>query len=117
MNSTTCTKPGPAQVAQRHRPRIEERHLDVEQQEDHRDEVELHRLPLARVADRRHAALVRRQLFRRGLLRAEKLRQKDGDEPESDAQPIMKRMESQPCMSVSGSREPGLAACLRACED
>src|SRR3954466_890084 len=40
----------PPQVAQRHRPRIEEGNLDVEQQEDHRHEVELDRLPLAGVA-------------------------------------------------------------------
>src|SRR5436190_3567931 len=46
-------EPRPSEIAQRHRPRIEERHLDVEEQENHRDEVELHRLPLARVADRR----------------------------------------------------------------
>src|SRR6266850_186147 len=33
---------GPPEVAQRHSPRIEKRHLDVEQQEDHRHEIELH---------------------------------------------------------------------------
>ena len=41
---------GPPQIAEGHRPRIEERDLDVEQQEDHRHEVELHRLPLTGVA-------------------------------------------------------------------
>src|SRR5947207_4408656 len=30
----------PAEIAQRHRPRVEESDLDVEQQEDHRDEIE-----------------------------------------------------------------------------
>src|SRR5262245_23644447 len=49
----------PAEFAQRERPGIEERDLDVEQQEDHRHQVELHRVPVARVADGRHAALVR----------------------------------------------------------
>ena len=43
---------------------IEERDFDVEEQEDHRDEVELDRLPLARVADGRHAALVGRRSSR-----------------------------------------------------
>ena len=37
------------------------------QQEDHRDEIELHRLTLACVADGRHAALVGRRLFGRGV--------------------------------------------------
>src|SRR6187455_298548 len=42
---------GPAELPERHRPRIEERDFDVEQQEDHGNQVELHRLPLAGVAD------------------------------------------------------------------
>src|SRR3954462_10039385 len=41
----------PAEIAQRHRPRIEEGDLDVEQQEDHRHQVELDRLALAGVAN------------------------------------------------------------------
>src|SRR4051794_39999662 len=56
-------EPIPAELAQRHRPWIEERDLDVEQQEDHCDEIELDRLALSRVADGRHAALVRRELL------------------------------------------------------
>src|SRR5215471_5453032 len=51
---------GLAKIAKRDRPRVQERHLDVEEQEDHRHEVELDRLALAGVADRGHAALVRR---------------------------------------------------------
>src|SRR5918995_1702980 len=35
--------PGPSEIAERHSPGIQERHLDVEQEEDHRHEVELHR--------------------------------------------------------------------------
>src|SRR3954464_7187136 len=37
-------EPAPAEIAQRHRPRVEEGDLDVEEQENHRHEVELHRL-------------------------------------------------------------------------
>src|SRR5262245_50213912 len=70
----------PSELAQRHRPRIEERDLDVEEQENHRDQVELHRLALARVADRRHAALVGRGLFGSGLSRTEEPRQDDRDQ-------------------------------------
>src|SRR5215468_9779836 len=36
----------PAEIAQRHRPRIQKRDLDVEQEKDHRDEIELDRLSL-----------------------------------------------------------------------
>ena len=55
---------GPPEVAKCHCPGIEEGHFDVEQQEDHGDEVELHRLTLASVADGGHAALVGRTLLR-----------------------------------------------------
>src|SRR6476469_2679805 len=41
---------GPAQLAHRERPRIQEGDLDVEQQEDHGDQVELDRVPVARIA-------------------------------------------------------------------
>src|SRR5882762_10739276 len=78
-------EPGPPEVAQRHRPRIEERHLDVEEQEDHRDEVELHRLPLAGVANRGHAAFVRRELFRGGIFRSEEEGKPNHHAGESDA--------------------------------
>ena len=91
----------PAEIAQRHRPRIQERDFDVEEQEDHRDEVELDRLPLARVADGRHAALVRRRFFRRRLARAEHVREQDRDSANPAPSPIMMRMESQPCIGES----------------
>src|SRR5437868_5974514 len=48
----------PAKHAERQRPRIQECDFDVEQQKDHRHEVELHRVAFTRVTDRRHAALV-----------------------------------------------------------
>src|SRR3954465_1230988 len=34
-------EPGPAEIPERHGPRVEERDLDVEQEEDHRHEVKL----------------------------------------------------------------------------
>src|SRR4029079_5364309 len=77
---------GPAQLAQRHRPRIEERDLDVEEQEDHRDEIELHRMPLARVPDRRHAALVGRHLLGRRTLRPDEVAEEDVEAPEARAE-------------------------------
>src|SRR3954466_14657587 len=43
-------EPGPAQLAHGERPWIEKGDLDVEEEEDHRDQVELHRVPIARVA-------------------------------------------------------------------
>src|SRR3989442_12002882 len=39
-------------------PRDQEHRLNVEQNEQHRDQIELDREPLARAAQRRHAALV-----------------------------------------------------------
>src|SRR5258705_6993623 len=57
-------EPGPPEIAERNAPWIEERHLDIEEQEDHRDEVELHRLPLAGVAHGGHTALLRGHVFR-----------------------------------------------------
>src|SRR2546428_8026400 len=51
-------EPGPAEIAERHGPRVEECDFDVEEKKDHRDEVELYRLPLAGVADGRHAAFI-----------------------------------------------------------
>src|SRR4051794_17395058 len=77
----------PPQLAQRERPRIEERDLDVEQEEDHRDQVELHRVPFAGVADRRHAAFVRRELFRRRTLRANQLAEADVEHGKAGAEP------------------------------
>src|SRR5439155_10509751 len=49
-------EPAPAEIAERHGPRVEERDFDVEEKKDHRDEIELHRLPLAGGAHGRHAA-------------------------------------------------------------
>ena len=81
------------------RPRIEERDLDVEEQEDHRHEVELDRLALARVADRRHAAFVGRQLFGRRLPRARAASAPGRSRiPNPAPSPIMIRIGSQPCM-------------------
>ena len=54
---------------------IEERDLDVEEQEDHRDEVELDRLALARVADGAACRTRTARLLGRRLARAEELRQ------------------------------------------
>src|SRR6185503_1313324 len=79
-------EPGPPEVAQRNGPRIQESHLDIEQQEDHRDEVELDRLALASVADRGHAALIRRQLFRRRVPRSEQHGEPDHDAGEADTE-------------------------------
>ena len=76
----------PSQVAQRHRPRIEERDLDVEEQEDHRHQVELHRVAFPGVAHGRHAALVGRQLLGGRVLGAEEQRQPDHGGGESDAE-------------------------------
>src|SRR5262245_42665689 len=75
-----------AEVAGGDRPGIEKRDLDVEEQKDHRHEIELDGLALTRVADRRHAALVRREFFRCRLVRPEKLRQQDGPAGKTDAQ-------------------------------
>src|SRR4029079_10442424 len=81
-------QPDPAEVAQRQGPRVEERDLDVEQQEHHRHEVVLDRLAFAGVADRGHAALVGRRFLDRRLARPEELRQKDvaGSEAAADEQ-------------------------------
>src|SRR4051794_36232787 len=53
------------------RPGVEEDDLDVEHEEDHRDDVEADVEPLAGVADRHHAALVRGLLARARATRAD----------------------------------------------
>ena len=68
---TSCTKPAHPRSRSATAHGIEEGDLDVEEQEDHRHEVELHRVALARVADRGHAAFVGRELFWGGILRTE----------------------------------------------
>ncbi len=65
---------------------IEEGDLDVEEQEDHRHEIELHRVALARVADGRHAAFVGRELLGRGILGAEEQGRADHRRGKPDAE-------------------------------
>src|SRR3954466_8307506 len=79
-------EPAPAEIAQRHRPRVEEGDFDVEEQENHRHEVELHRLALARVADGGHAALVGGRLFGRRFFRAEHAGKHDRNQREPGAE-------------------------------
>src|SRR6478736_2835675 len=78
-------KPRPRQLTQRQHPRSEKRDLDIEEQEDHADHVELHALPLARVANWWHAAFIRRQFFWSGIMRAEETGNDDGDDAGSDS--------------------------------
>ena len=77
---TRCCPAGHDVVDERHRarqlpvvraPRDHEHRFDVEDDEQHRHHVELHGEALVRVAERRHARLVRR-LFDRGRPRAER---------------------------------------------
>src|SRR5262245_33165681 len=77
----------PPQSANSHRERIEKRHLDVEEQEDHRAEVELDRMALARIAHGRHAALIRGEFFGSGLMRPDEMGDDDieGAEPRPEA--------------------------------
>src|SRR5262249_26389177 len=53
----------PAQIAERHGPGVEEHGLDVEEDEQHGDEIELDREPLTRRAQRIDAALVGHELL------------------------------------------------------
>src|SRR3989338_8611139 len=69
--------PRPPQSSEHHRPREEEHQLDVEQDEQHRHEVELHGEPAARLGDGRLAALEWLLLDGGGLLRAEQRGQQD----------------------------------------
>src|SRR4029453_1483863 len=73
-----------AQLAERERPRIEEGGVDVEQDEDHADEVELDREALARVADRGHAALVGRALGGGRARPAEQVREREREDAEAE---------------------------------
>ena len=66
---------------------IEERDFDVEEKKDHRDEVELHRLPLAGVADGRHAAFIGRGFFGSRVSRTEQAGKHDRDQRETGAEP------------------------------
>src|SRR5439155_10064652 len=76
----------PSQIAERDGPRVQKGHLDVEEQEDHGDQVELDRLPLAGIADGRHAAFVRRKLFGSGISRSEQDGEPNHDARKSDAE-------------------------------
>ena len=76
---------GLAGAGEDRRPRVEEDDFDVEDQEDHRDDVEADVEPLAGVADRHHAALVRRLLARAGAARADQERDDDVADGEADA--------------------------------
>src|SRR6266699_295095 len=58
-------------------PRNKEHRLDVENDEQHGDQVELDRKPLARAAERRHAAFVRAVLDGVGLMGREEMREPD----------------------------------------
>src|SRR5262245_60878152 len=80
-------EPRPAETAEGERPRIEERDLDVEEQEDHRHQIELDRVALARVADGGHAALIGRKLFRRRIAGAKQRRQPDHGPGKGEAEP------------------------------
>src|SRR5215510_14525331 len=68
----------PAQVAERHGPGVEEHGLDVEQDEEHGDEIELDREALPRRPERIHATLVGRQLLPTPAPRHDEARQQDG---------------------------------------
>ena len=63
----------PPQPAVDHRPRIQEDGLDVEEDEQHRDQVELDAEPDARPAHRVDAALIRLELGGAGLIDLQRL--------------------------------------------
>src|SRR2546430_2825022 len=63
------------EIAQQRSPRVDEDALDVEDDEEERDQVELHRVAAVRVAGGGRAAPERRLLDREGALRAEVNRQ------------------------------------------
>ena len=92
---------GPLQVPERHRPGIEEGHLDVEEQEDHRDQVELDRVPFTRVGHRRHATLVRCELLGRRIAWPENARQHDGSRAKCRAEDHQQK-DRQPALHVNG---------------
>ncbi len=64
----TSTSPNVRDLVEHDGPRVEEHDLDVEDDEDHRHQVEADREPLRRLHVGDDAALVGRQLGRRGLL-------------------------------------------------
>ena len=101
MKSTTCTKPLQPRSRSAMAHGAQEGHFDVEEQENHRDEIELHRLALARVADRRHAALVGRRLSGVGLRGPRRLESTIEISANPAPSAIMIRMESQPCIGRS----------------
>src|SRR5437660_724548 len=70
-----CRGPGPRAAEIDRRPRPQEHRLDVEHDEQHRDEIELDREALVGAAERRHAALVRSVFQRRRAAGSEKVRQ------------------------------------------
>src|SRR5262245_32993705 len=102
------------QLAERDRPRIEEGDFDVEEQEDHRDEIELDRLALAGIADGGHSALVRRGLLGRRLTRTDELREQDvtGGKPDAEADHDEDRQET---VHASSRLLPGAGASPGAC--
>src|SRR4051812_40965478 len=79
-------EPVPPEIAKGHRPRIEERDLDVEEQEDHRDEIELDGLSFTRIPHGRHPALIRRSFLPCRFARTEKARQEGRNQREPCAE-------------------------------
>src|SRR6478609_2149214 len=79
-------EPGPAQIPERHRPGIEERHLDVEQEEHHRHQVELDGLAFPGIPDWRDAAFIGRLFLGGDDLRTKEMRNCDVERPEPGAE-------------------------------
>src|SRR5581483_417522 len=69
-------QPENAEPAKRYRPRVQEHHFQIEDEEQHRDEIKVHREADARVALRRIAGLERVRFDGRHPLRADRLRDK-----------------------------------------
>ena len=66
-NTIIDQKPKRAELAERHRPGKQERHFEIEDDEEDRDEIEAHVELHARIVEGVEAALVGRELLRIGL--------------------------------------------------
>ena len=64
MYTSISHKPKSLQITQDDGPWIDENRLDIEQNEQHGDQVELHREALPGVAHRRHAAFIGGKFWR-----------------------------------------------------
>src|SRR5512135_2576371 len=84
LSKNEWTEAGGDELLEDNRPRIKEHRLDVKQDEEHRNDVELDREPLACTSDRLAPTLVRSKFYFGRLFRSDKGRKNKRAKAEQD---------------------------------